>query len=556
MYLRISSDPEGQRAGVERQRADCEALAARNGWEVVEVFEDNDVSAYSGKERPAFERLIAGAQAGDFDVVLVWASDRLYRRMVDLVRITSDLAPHVRIATVKGGDVDLESAEGILRAQVLGSVAEFESRRKAERIAARARQRAEQGHATASVRPFGWQWADPCPGGAECSHATVCDPAQGRRPRQGSRRGLEPHPVESAWLIEVYQRILDGDTLRAATRWLREQGATGTTGKPLESTALKSALLMPRNAGLVAHRDQIVADSADGVALVDRATWERVRTILTDPARRTSPEAKTSTPLGGGLLTCGKCGGPMSASNRHYPNGSIAPVYVCSRHQHLTRRRTLLDAPILDLARGLLVTMEESGVLAVATSPDPAVEPLRAEMRAAEDRLATLAAMVADGALGPADYAMAARRLRDSIGEMSARLARQEGRPSSARLLAAEGGVGAAFDALVAQAQQGTPDALRAVLREVFASVTVEEPAVSGHPTSHDVTVRWADWVPAAAPTKPVIDAGPIRMAQAERRAQVARLRAEGLGISEIADRLGVHRATVRGDLRELTTAM
>ena len=49
LYLRISSDPDGERAGVERQRADCEALARRNGWEIVEVFEDNDVSAYSGR---------------------------------------------------------------------------------------------------------------------------------------------------------------------------------------------------------------------------------------------------------------------------------------------------------------------------------------------------------------------------------------------------------------------------------------------------------------------------------------------------------------------------
>ena len=50
VYVRISSDPEGQRAGVERQRAECEALAERHGWEIVAVYEDNDVSAYSGRQ--------------------------------------------------------------------------------------------------------------------------------------------------------------------------------------------------------------------------------------------------------------------------------------------------------------------------------------------------------------------------------------------------------------------------------------------------------------------------------------------------------------------------
>lgn len=45
VYVRISKDDTGERAGVQRQREDCLALAESRGWEVVEVFEDNDVSA-------------------------------------------------------------------------------------------------------------------------------------------------------------------------------------------------------------------------------------------------------------------------------------------------------------------------------------------------------------------------------------------------------------------------------------------------------------------------------------------------------------------------------
>ena len=36
IYTRISSDPSGQRAGVERQRVDCEALCVARGWESAE----------------------------------------------------------------------------------------------------------------------------------------------------------------------------------------------------------------------------------------------------------------------------------------------------------------------------------------------------------------------------------------------------------------------------------------------------------------------------------------------------------------------------------------
>ena len=61
IYTRISWDPDGQRAGVERQRLDCEAVCVDRGWKIAEYFEDNDRSAYSGKRRSAYERRAARA---------------------------------------------------------------------------------------------------------------------------------------------------------------------------------------------------------------------------------------------------------------------------------------------------------------------------------------------------------------------------------------------------------------------------------------------------------------------------------------------------------------
>ena len=40
IYTRISYDPAGQRAGVERQRLDCEGLCRSRGWEVAQYLED------------------------------------------------------------------------------------------------------------------------------------------------------------------------------------------------------------------------------------------------------------------------------------------------------------------------------------------------------------------------------------------------------------------------------------------------------------------------------------------------------------------------------------
>ena len=46
IYVRISSDPQGLRAGVQRQEEDARKLCEAAGWEVAEVYADNDTSAY------------------------------------------------------------------------------------------------------------------------------------------------------------------------------------------------------------------------------------------------------------------------------------------------------------------------------------------------------------------------------------------------------------------------------------------------------------------------------------------------------------------------------
>ena len=75
VYVRISSDPSGLRAGVDRQERDCRELAERRGWTVAQFYCDNDVSADSGRPRPAYQQLLADIEAGLVDAVIVWALD-------------------------------------------------------------------------------------------------------------------------------------------------------------------------------------------------------------------------------------------------------------------------------------------------------------------------------------------------------------------------------------------------------------------------------------------------------------------------------------------------
>jgi hypothetical protein len=113
VYTRIFSDPSGQRAGVERQRADCEEYCLTRGGRIAELFEDNDYSASSGKRRPAHERMLAAVESRRVDGIVTWHNDRLHRApreleaFIDLVERT-----RVRLALVTGGDYDLTTRDG------------------------------------------------------------------------------------------------------------------------------------------------------------------------------------------------------------------------------------------------------------------------------------------------------------------------------------------------------------------------------------------------------------------------------------------------------------
>ena len=66
------------------QLADCEQLADRRGWKVVERYVDADISAYSGKPRPEYLRMLDDIEAGAVEAVVVYHADRLHRHPREL----------------------------------------------------------------------------------------------------------------------------------------------------------------------------------------------------------------------------------------------------------------------------------------------------------------------------------------------------------------------------------------------------------------------------------------------------------------------------------------
>src|SRR5690606_20357781 len=134
IYTRVSRDDSGEGQSNARQEEQCRKLADMRGWSVVAVEADVSISAYSGKHRPAWQRVLGMAERGEVDVIVAWRLDRVTRRVKELVDLTETARrTGVAVATTDG-QLDLTTPTGKAVATILGAVAELEVEVKAQQI--------------------------------------------------------------------------------------------------------------------------------------------------------------------------------------------------------------------------------------------------------------------------------------------------------------------------------------------------------------------------------------------------------------------------------------
>lgn len=297
IYARISDDREGAGLGVARQQADCEALIAKRGWTVAEVYADNDLSAYSGKPRPDYKRMMHDLALGMFDVITAWHPDRLHRsnrELEDFIDAVEQAG--VTVETVQAGLHDLSTPAGRAMARTIGAWAQYESEHKSARIRRKVLEMAEGGMVSGGgTRPFGYE-----------------------------RDRVTLNEAEAELIREAVQRVLAGDSMRGICRDWDERGIRNTTGNRWQQAPLRRLLLSWRIAGIRSHKGQPVA-TAVWPGIIDRFTAERLHRILLDPTRTTNNVPARRYPLRG-ILYCSACDKVMISR----PRGDGARRYICA----------------------------------------------------------------------------------------------------------------------------------------------------------------------------------------------------------------------------------
>lgn len=385
LYARQSLDKTGEGLAVARQLEDCRALAARNGWQAVGEYVDNDVSATSGRVRPEYRRMLDAVQDGRADTIVSHAPDRLARRPRDLEDLLDLVEGRgVSLATVSG-DVDLSTPYGRTIARIFGAIARQEVEQKGARQARANLQRAQDGRTSWTRRPFGYHHN-------EAGEVVVVED-------------------EAAELRKGADGVLQGCTLASLVRDLTARGVTTTAGRPFTVTALRRALLNPRVSGQAIYRGQVVGQGA-WTPILEPDAQARLGVVLRDPARRTQTSTNHRYLLSG-LVRCGRCGEPMFASPMGV-KGAYYLVYKC-RRTHLSRRLDLVD----NLVAGVLLkrlSQPDAAALLGGNSED--AERLRDRSLALRAQLDELADMLAEGVLTAVGVRKTSERLRAELEEV------------------------------------------------------------------------------------------------------------------------------------------
>jgi hypothetical protein len=71
---------------------DLHQMVQQRGYDIVEEYVDHGISG--ARARPTLDKLMADARCGRFDIVVVWAADRLARSVKHFV----DNPPHIPTA--------------------------------------------------------------------------------------------------------------------------------------------------------------------------------------------------------------------------------------------------------------------------------------------------------------------------------------------------------------------------------------------------------------------------------------------------------------------------
>src|SRR3989338_7508308 len=304
IYIRVSTEDQAKEGySLEVQREYLESFATREGYEIFKVYCDDGISAYSTR-RPALQALLADAKAKIFELVLVHKIDRFSRNLKDLLMLVDELSSYGVGFKSATEPFDTTTSAWKLMFQQLGSFAEFETNRIAERVFPGMVKGVQQGN---------WQGARFAPFGYTYNKA---------------KKLLEIEEREANIVKLIYTMYISGKSTHDIAAYLDRKGYKTRTGKQFYNKFICDILKNQIYTGKIVwnkkHYDKnqktkkhykyirndpskILVAQGRHKPIIDEEDFAEVQKLLANKTRTWRPRVKNQEYLLTGLITCTKC---------------------------------------------------------------------------------------------------------------------------------------------------------------------------------------------------------------------------------------------------------
>jgi len=314
LYARKSTeDEERQAMSIEAQLAELAEYAKTENLFVAEKFIESKNAKKPGREK--FNEMIQKIYESKEPVgILAWHPDRLARNSVDGGQVIY-LIDINKIASLRFPTFWFEpTPQGLFMLQVAFGQSKYYSDNLSENVKRGKRQKLRRGEYP-GLAPFGYL-------------------------NNAKTRNIDPDPVKARVVKKVFEEFSTGKhTLESLGLRLSFWGVVSKNGTPLAKATIQRMLTNKTYLGLIVHNGETYEGKFP--AIVSRAIFEAVQKVLKQRAKPRHSKKRHNFPFVG-LLTCGECGGMITAQWAK-GNGGLYRYYRCTKKHGKCSQRYLRE---------------------------------------------------------------------------------------------------------------------------------------------------------------------------------------------------------------------
>jgi DNA invertase Pin-like site-specific DNA recombinase len=384
IYARYSSHAQKD-VSIEQQVEECMDFAKHENIEIVEVYADRAISGKSDRKRTDFKRMTRDAEAGKFQVIVSYKSNRISRNMLNALMYESKMADYgIKILYAK--EEFGNNAAGRFALRSMMNVNQFYSENMAEDIMRGLLDNAANCMVNNGSMPFGY--------------------------RKGADGKFAIDPVTAPIAREIFKKVLDGVPFVDIANDLNARGIKTSRGNLWNKNSFHRMVINEHYIGVYQYSTVRIEDGVPPI--IEKELFYAMQKKLNTKSNPIGRTRENGEYLLTGKLFCGHCKSPMVGMSGTSARGPLYHYYECQKHRveractKKTVRREWIEEQVVDAAQryvlndSMIETIANGYVeFAKNQKRDTVLEIAKAELASVEKGIKNIISAIEEGVATP-----------------------------------------------------------------------------------------------------------------------------------------------------------